>query len=115
MLTVEPEYLYLLQKDFENFVSMNHASRVAQKRGVPVQHLTRTVRPEETSHQAVNELQDKNKERYAVERIIHHVTTKTRPYYVVRWSGYSTTEDTDERRDHVPAIFVNTDRHRMKR
>lgn len=49
----------------------------------------------------MNKLQnDKNKEQYTVEKLIHDITTKTEPYYGVRWRGYKSKDDTVKYPEH---------------
>lgn len=107
MLIVGPYSLNILQESVENSVSIHHVTRVTQEREAPDQPLSRSIEPEETSRQPVTELQNKNREQYAVERIVHHVTTKIGLYYVLRRYGYSSKDHAIKPLENLPKCFMN--------
>lgn len=115
VLCVGPEYLEILQKHIDSAVSINRANLVTQKGAVLDQPLSQTAEPEEKSRQPANELQDNNMEQCAVEWIIHHVTTKEGPYYVVRWYRYSGKKYNVNPLEHLLNHFVDTYWRQKKR
>lgn len=112
VLSVGPEYLDTIQESAENIDSIN---RVIQQLDVLHQSLSRTVEPEEASRQPASKLRDKSIEKYAVERIVSHVTTIPRPRNLVRQYSYRSKEDTVKATKHLPKHFVDAYWHRKQR
>lgn len=55
-----------------------------------------------------------NKERYAVEQTIRHVTSKSERYYFVRLYEYSSKDDTIEPSENLPKDFADAYCRRKK-
>lgn len=64
--------------------------------------------------QPTSQLQDTNKEHYAVERVVRYVRTTTKPHYVVHGYGYSSKDDTHEPVDHLQTHSVDANGGRKK-
>lgn len=77
MLRFGPKYLKILRRRVKIFISMNSITRITRERGVSDQALSKTGGPKETNCQPATKVQEKNKEKYAVEQIVRHVTKKT--------------------------------------
>lgn len=70
VLRVRPEYLKIIQDSVVNFVSINCATIVAQRKDTPYQPRSRTVERDRTSYQPATNVQKKNTKQIDVFRFV---------------------------------------------
>lgn len=74
--------MVILQKGVKISASISPIIKVTQKGQMPDQLLSRTIESEETSRRVAIQIQATDKNQYAVEQIVRHVTMETGPHYV---------------------------------
>lgn len=107
-LSDESEYLKILREDVVKSVSIYHVTRVTKQGIAPDQQATRIVEFEPVSRKLANKpSNNKEIQQFDVERIAHHVITKSGLHYVVRWYGYRNKENTTKPLAHSPTHVVD--------
>lgn len=100
VMSVGPEHAKIDQDSIRHNVLINRLAKVAKKGMSKVDVAPKSGTKVELKP-AKEESTEKERNSYAVEKILGHENQPTETYYTVRWYGYELQDDTVELTEHI--------------